>query len=124
MKALAIIAIVLGGTTGLVLGWLDIDRRPSTDDAAGRSATSGSGNASVESAGHLGQGTGAEQRVLDALAAGLDEVHWPWRSEPNQVAIDPAAEFQAALEMSNVMARRLRLRDAVTASPRGKNHVI
>ena len=116
MKPLAIIAIVLGGTTGFVLGWLDVDRRPSTDDAAGRSATTGSGNASAESAGNTGQRTGAEQRVLDALtAADLDEVHWPWRSETTQVAIDPAAEFQAALEMSNVMARRLRLRDAVTA---------
>lgn len=113
---LAIIPIVLGGATGFVLGWLDFDPRSSSDDAAVRSATGGLGNPGDESAGHLGQGIGAEQRLLDALAAAdLDEVHWPWRSEPNEVAVDPATEFQAALEMANVMARRLRLRDAVTA---------
>ena len=116
MKALAIIAIVLGGATGFLVGWLDVEPRPSTDAASVRSATGGSDNADVESAGHLGQGTGAEQRILDALAAAdLDEVHWPRRSEPNEPAVDPAAEFQGALEMSNVMARRLRLRDAVAA---------
>lgn len=115
MKALAIIAIVLGGAAGFVLGWLDFNPGSSSDDA-GRSATGGLGNPGDESAGHLGQGIGAEQRLLDALAAAdLDEVHWPWRSEPNEVAVDPATEFQAALAMSNVMARRLRLRDAVTA---------
>lgn len=110
MKALAIIVIVLGGVAGFMVGWLDAKPRPSTDDAAVRD------NPGDENARHLGQGTGAEQRLLDALAvADLDKVHWPWRIEPGEVAIDPAVEFQAALEMSNVMARRLRLRDAVAA---------
>jgi len=83
------------------------------DDAADEPATGGLGNTGAEDS---GQGRDAEQRLLDALATtDLDEIHWPWRSESNEVADDPAAEFQAALEMSNVMARRLRLRDSVTA---------
>ena len=113
MKALAIIAIVLGGTTGFALGWLDAEPRRPPDDAAGEPAIAGSGNAGAEPS---EQGTGAEQRLMDALAAAdLDASHWPRQSPADEVAGDPAAEFQAALEMSNVMARRHRIRAAVIA---------
>ena len=119
MRALAIVAVVLGGATGFALGWLDVGP-PWSSDARGHPVAGDEGSAGGAEATLVRRGTGSEQRLLDALSAASDrhEIHWPWPSEPKDAADDadnPVAVFQAALEMSNVMARRLRLRDAVTA---------
>ena len=120
MRALAIVAVVLGGATGFALGWLDVGPPWSSEDARGHPVAGDEGSAGGAEATLVRRGTGSEQRLLDALSAASDrhEIRWPWPSEPEDAADDaddPVAVFQAALEMSNVMARRLRLRDAVTA---------
>ena len=108
MKTLAVAAVALAAVAGLVLGWLDVGWGSSAEVHPTRSTARESGPGPADDS--------AERRLLDTLE-GLDQpFHWDWQPDEREAAAtDPVAEFHAALAMSNVMARRLRLRDAVTA---------
>ena len=108
MKTLAVAAVALAAGAGLVLGWLDVGSGSSTEVRPTRSTAGQSGPGPADD--------NTERRLLDTLA-GLDQpFHWDWQPDEREAAAtDPVAEFHAALAMSNVMARRLRLRDAVAA---------